>query len=260
MNTIVCVKQTPDLQQVRIRKETREPILENVPLTIGDIDKNALEEAVRLKDTHGGKVTLVSVGSEELAETIKEGLAMGADEAVLVVGQQLDSAESAVVAAMLAKAIQTIGENDLILLGEGSSDNYSGQVGPRLAELLDLPQVTFVRSMTVTGNMLRAVRNMDDCLEIVEVELPAVVTVLSEINEARIPAVTQILKAGRKPKQVLTVEDFNVTDAAIETTVRTLSNKAPLQERKQIVFKEDTDTAVAKLVQALKADGAVGGY
>jgi len=260
VNSIVCVKQTPDLQQVRIRKETREPILENVPLTIGDIDKNALEEAVRLKDAQGGKVTLVSVGGEELEETIKEGLAMGADEAVLVVDPQLDGAESAIVAAMLAKAIQKVGDYDLILLGEGSSDNYSGQVGPRLAELLDLPQVTFVRTLSVEGTLLRATRNMDDCLEVVEVELPAVVTVLSEINEARIPAVTQILKAGRKPKQVWSPEDLDVAVASLEIKVRTISNKAPLQERKQIIFKDDADTAVAKLVLALKSDGAVGGY
>lgn len=260
MNSIVCVKQTPDLQQVRIRKETREPILENVPLTIGDIDKNAIEEALRLKDSQGGKVTLFSVGGEELEETVKEGLAMGADEAVLVVDNRLNGAESAVVAAMLAKAIQAVGDYDLILLGEGSADNYSGQVGPRLAELLDLPQITFVRSMTIEGNVVRAVRNLDDCMETVEVELPAVITVLSEINEARIPAVTQILKAGRKPKQVLAAEDLALAATAVEPTVRTISNKAPVQERKQIVFKEDMDTAVAKLVQALKADGAVGGY
>lgn len=260
MNSIVCVKQTPDLQQVRIRKETREPILENVPLTIGNIDKNALEEAVRLKEKQEGKVTLVSVGGEELEETIKEGLAMGADDAVLVVDPQLDGAESAVVAEMLAKAIRKIGDYDMILLGEGSSDNYSGQIGPRLAELLDLPQVTFVRSLSVEGKLLRATRNMDDCLEVVEVELPAVVTVLSEINEARIPAVTQILKAGRKPKEVLSLGNLGVSAASLGKQVRTLSNKAPLQERKQIIFKEDADAAVAKLVLALKADGAVGGY
>ena len=84
MNIIVCVKQTYDLQQVRIRKETRQPVLENVPLTLGNIDKNALEEAVRIKEKSGGKITVLSVGPESLEDTIKEALAMGADEAVLV--------------------------------------------------------------------------------------------------------------------------------------------------------------------------------
>lgn len=260
MNIIVCVKQTVDLQQVRIRRETREPIIESVPLTVGDIDKNAIEEALRLKESLGGKVTLVSAGSEELEETIKEGLAMGADEAMLVVDKKLDGAESAVAAAVLARAIQKIGEYDVILLGEGSADNYSGQVGPRLAEILDLPQVTYARSVEENGNKLKMVRNMEDCFEVVEVELPAVVTVLSEINEARIPAVTQILKAGRKPKEVLTPADLGVDIAALGQKVQTLANIAPLQERKQIVFKEETDTAVARLVSALKADGSVGRY
>ncbi len=260
MNSIVCVKQTVDLQQIRIRKETREPIMENVPLTIGDIDKNAVEAAVRLKESGGGKVTLVSAGSEDLEETIKEGLAMGADEAVLVVDRKLDGAESFVVATVLAKAIAKVGEYGLILLGEGSADNYSGQVGPRLAELLDLPLVAFARSIEVAGGKLKAVRNMDDCLEAVECDLPAVVTVLSEINEARIPAVTQILKAGRKPKEVLAPADLGADLAALDQKVQTLANIAPLQERKQIMFKEDADTAVAKLLSALQADGAVGRY
>lgn len=258
MNIIACVKQTVDLQQVRIRQETREPVLENIPLTIGNIDKNALEEGVRLKENLGGKLTIVSAGSVDLEETIKEGLAMGADEAVLVIDTKLGGMESAVSAEVLAKAIQKIGEYDLILLGEGSADNYSGQVGPRLAELLDLPQVTFVKSLQVDGNLLRAVRNLEDCLEVVEVELPAVVTVLSEINEARIPSVTQILKAGRKPKQVLTPEDLNINITELEPKVQTLANLAPEQKRKRIIFKEELTTALANLLKALQADGLIG--
>ena len=90
MNIIVCVKQTYDLQQVRIRKETRQPILENVPLTLGNIDKNALEEAVRIKEKSGGKIIAISAGPESLEETIKEALAMGADEAILVMAPEFE--------------------------------------------------------------------------------------------------------------------------------------------------------------------------
>jgi electron transfer flavoprotein beta subunit len=254
MNIIVCVKQTYDLQQVRVRKETRQPVFENVPLTLGNIDKNALEEAIRIREKTGGKIIAVSAGPETLEDTIKEALAMGADEAVLVTASELDSIESALSAVLLAKAIGQTGSFDLILLGEGSTDNYSGQVGPRLAELLNLPQITFAKSLQIEGRTLRAVRSLEDFLEDVEVDLPALVTVVSEINEPRIPAVTQILKAGRKPKKIFTPEDVGVPIGGFEFQVKTISNLAPHQDRKGILFKEGAKDIPA-LVKALEEEG-----
>ncbi len=254
MNIIVCVKQTVDLQQVRIRKETREPVLENIPLTIGNIDKNALEEAVRIRDKVGGKVIAVSAGSEQLPDTMKEALAMGADEAIMVISPGFEGADSGVAAAALAKAIAKVEDYSIILLGEGSADNYSGQVGPRLAELLDLPQVTYVNALEVGSDNLKATRNLDDCFETVEVGFPAVVTVVSEINEPRIPSVTQILKAGRKPKQVFKPDDLGID---IANSISTLSNLAPEQDRKRVLFQEGADKDVASLVAALEAEGLV---
>ena len=253
MNIIVCVKQTVDLQQVRIRKETRQPVLENIPLTLGTIDKSALEEAVRIKEKVGGKIFVLSVGPESLEETIKEALAMGADEAVLVMAPDLEGAESAKAALLLAGAVKQVEGYDLILLGEGSADNYSGQVGPRLAEILDLPQVTYVRSLEVNGRKVKAVRSLEDVLEEVEVEMPALVSVVSEINEPRIPAVTQILRAGRKPKKILKPADLSI-QLAVGRWVETLSNLAPVQERKGVLFKEGLKE-LPGLVQALKEEG-----
>jgi electron transfer flavoprotein beta subunit len=253
MNVIVCVKQTVDLQQVRIRKETRQPVLENIPLTLGAIDKNALEEAVRLRDKIGGKVFVVSVGPETLKETIKEALAMGADEAVLVMAPELDGAESARAAVLLGGAIKQMEGYDLILLGEGSADNYSGQVGPRLAEILDIPQVTYVKSLEVDGRKVKSVRSLEDFLEEVEVEMPALISVVSEINEPRIPAVSQILRAGRKPQRILKPADLPVQLAG-GPLVETMSNLAPVQERKGILFKEGLKE-LPNLVLALKEEG-----
>ncbi len=254
MNIFVCVKQTHDLQQVRIRKETRQPVLENVPLTLGNIDKNALEEAVRLKEKAGGKITAVSAGPESLEDTIKEALAMGADEALLVVAPELDAIESGFSAHLLAAAIRQAGPPDLILLGEGSTDNYSGQVGPRLAELLDLPQLTYVKSMMVEARMLRAVRSLENRFEDVEAELPALVSVVSEINEPRIPAVTQILKAGRKPKRIMRPGDLGFASGDFIRQLETIHNLAPVQERKGVLFKEGSKDIPA-LVKALEEEG-----
>jgi electron transfer flavoprotein beta subunit len=253
MNVIVCVKQTVDLQQVRIRKETRQPVLENIPLTLGTIDKSALEEAVRIKEKVGGKIFVVSVGPETLEETIKEALAMGADEAILVTASELDGAESAKAALLLAGAIKQMEGYDLILLGEGSADNYSGQVGPRLAEILDLPQVTYVRSLQVDARKVKAVRSLEDFLEEVELEIPALISVVSEINEPRLPAVSQILRAGRKPQKILKPADLPVQLAG-GRSVETMSNLAPVQERKGILFKEGLKE-LPNLVLALKEEG-----
>ncbi len=254
MNIIVCVKQTYDLQQVRIRKETRQPILENVPITLGNIDKNALEEAVRIKEKLGGKILAISAGPGSLEETIKEALAMGADEALLVIAPELEGLESALSAMLLAKAVKEVGPYDLILLGEGSTDNYSGQVGPRLAELLDLPQVTYVKSLSVKDRSLTAVRSLEDCFEDVEVELPAVVSVVSELNEPRIPAVTQILKAGRKPKKILKPADLGINLKDFSPQLETVSNLAPVQERKGILFKNGPKE-IPILMKALEEEG-----
>lgn len=254
MNIIVCLKQTYDLQQVRIRKETRQPVFENVPLTLGNIDKNALEEAIRIKEKTGGKIIAVSAGPETLEDTIKEALAMGADEAFLVTAPEVESIESALSAALLAKAIGQVGSFDLILLGEGSTDNYSGQVGPRLAAILDLPQITFAKSLQIEGRTLRAIRSLEDFHEDVEVDLPALVTVVSEINEPRIPAVTQILKAARKAKKILRPEELGVPVGKFGFQLKTINNLAPRQDRKGILFKEGTKDIPA-LVKALEEEG-----
>ncbi len=256
MNIVVCMKETVDMQQVRIRKETRQPVLENIPLTLSNLDKNALEEAVRLKEKSAARVITVSGGPDTLQETIKEALAMGADEAFLVTAPELEKVESATTAAVLARAIHKLEGYDLILLGEGSADNYSGQVGPRLAALLNIPQVTFVKSIEVNGHTLKAVRSLEDSLEEVEVELPALVTVLSEINEPRIPSVSQILRAGKKPKKIWKPADLDMNIKEIHPAIETLSNLAPVQERKGVLFKTGTKEIPA-LVKALEDEGLV---
>jgi len=145
MNIVVAMKQVPDLQQVRIRN--REPVFTDVPLVLGNIDKNALEAAVAIKESGDANVIALSAGNEDVEDTIKEALAAGADEAFLVLDDKLNGAESGVVAQVLAAAVKKIDDVGLILFGEGSGDNYSGQVGSRVAELLGLPQVAYASAL-----------------------------------------------------------------------------------------------------------------
>ena len=260
MNIVVCMKQIPDLQQIRIKD--RKPLLEGAPLIFGDMDKNALEEAVRLKEkVEGTKVTALAMGGAKLKDGIKEALAIGADEAVLLMDPQFAGSDAMGKARALAKAIEKIGEHDLILCGEGSTDNYSGQVGPRLAEILNLPQITYVRELEVEDGKLRAVRNMEESFEVVETELPALVTVANEINQPRLASLRDILKAARKPVQEWTAADLGLSEDQVGATgavMEMLSNLAPEQERKQIVFEGDLDEVIENLVNALTKEGVLG--
>ncbi|MDD2621014.1 MAG: electron transfer flavoprotein subunit beta/FixA family protein [Syntrophomonadaceae bacterium] len=241
------MKQIPDLQQIRIRN--RKPVLEDVPLTFGNIDKNALEEGVRLKEESEGQLIVLSAGSEELEDTVKEALAAGADEACLITtGLELDSSGSA---CLLAEAIKQMGNVDLILFGEGSGDNYSSQVGSRVAELLDLPAVGYASQLNVNGDTVIITRSLEDCDEELEVKLPVVVSVMAGLNEPRLPSVTQILKAGKKPKEIVEADDMDIE--CPESKIETLENLAPEMQRKQIVLKNSIE-----LVNALSNEGLIG--
>jgi len=187
-----------------------------------------------------------------LEDTIKEALAAGADEAFLVTDDALDPIASDTSASLIAAAIKKIDDVGVILFGEGSGDNYSGQVASRVAEILGLPEVGYAKAIEMDGKVARVTRSLEDSEEYVEVELPAVITVVAEINEVRIPSVTQILKAGKKPKEVVTPDDLGIALAA-KPIIATLSNLAPVSERKGIVVK-----SVDELVKALSSEGLIG--
>ncbi len=260
MDLIVCLKQIVDMKQIRIKKETREPVLEGLPLLFGDMDRNALEEAVKFKEREGGKVIAVSVGSPKLRDTIKDALAGGADEAFILIDPLFSNLDSKRTAKVLAKAIQKIGNYDLILLGEGSTDNYSGQVGPRLAELLDLPTITYVRQLEHTDSKVRAIRNMEESLEVVETQLPALITVTTGINAPRIPSLMQILRASKKPLQEWTSSNIGLTAEELgEGETKVVSNLAPVEERKKVIFEGKLDENVDNLVNSLRKEGVLGG-
>ncbi|HZK43708.1 MAG TPA: electron transfer flavoprotein subunit beta/FixA family protein [Syntrophomonadaceae bacterium] len=249
MNIVVAMKQIPDLQQIRIRN--RQPVLDDVSLTLGSIDKNALEAAVNLKEAQDANIIVISAGNEEVEDTVKEALAAGADEAFLILDDDLEGAESSQIATLLAAGLKKIDDIGLIIFGEGSGDNYSGQVGSRVAEILDLPQVGYANAIEIKGDVAIITRSLEDSEEILEVALPAVVTVIADINEPRIPAVTQILRAGKKPKEILELDDLEVELGSPKTEIT--SNLAPESNRKKIVVK-----SVDELISQLQGENLIG--
>ena len=250
MNIVVPMKQIPDLQQIRIRD--RKPLVDGVPVTYGDIDKNALEAAVQLKEAGADdEVVVVSLADEEIEDTVKEAMAAGGDRSVLIEDDDAYAMDSADVAAVLAAAIKDIDDAQLIICGEGSGDNYSGQVGSRIAAILGYPQVGYAVDIAVDGDTATVTRSLEDELEVVEVALPAVVIVAADLNKPRTPSVMQVLKAGKKPKEFLELDDVEVETGNATTEI--LSNLAPEVNRKNIMVK-----SVAELVETLRNDAVIG--
>jgi len=256
VDIVVCVKINPDLQMVRIKDRVAQT--EGVPYKIGDLEKNALEAAVVLRDAVGGKVVALCLaeGNRKAVEDIKVALAMGADEAVVVDDPALAAPDQAAVAAALAAAVKKLPACDLLLFGEGSSDNYTGQVGARVAELLGVPQIGYARKVEAVDGAVRCERSMDDMIETLEAPLPAAVTVVSEINEPRIPGLMQIMKAKSKAQQVWSLADLGIEAPAPAREV--VSNLAEEQDRKHIVFEGTAAEQAEAFVDALIREGVLG--
>jgi electron transfer flavoprotein beta subunit len=178
----------------------------------------------------------------------------------MVIDPACEGSDTAGSAITLAKAIEKIGQHDLILVGEGSADNYSGQIGSRIAEILNVPQITYVRELSIEGNIVTATRDIEAALEVVKANTPLVVSVTSEINKPRRAPLTQILRASKKPMQTWTLKDLGLDAASVgsaASAIQVVSNLAPQQERKGIIFEGDPDEAISKLVDAIRKEGSL---
>lgn len=259
---LVCIKQVVDVSQLKVDSATRRLITVDAPKKISDFDKNALEEAICMKEKVGGEVFTVTVGPEDAKTTLREALAMGADKAYLISDPIFENSDTLATTHVLVKAIKKIGSFDLILCGEASIDSFSAQVGPRLAERLAIPLVTYARKLVPEGDIITAERGLEDCSQTIIAKTPALVTVTKEINEPRIPSLMAIMKASKKEIVVWNAADLNVTSeeaGEAGSAVQVLDVLAPRMERKKIAIKGETTTEVAeKLAKALIEEGVVG--
>ena len=252
MNIVVCAKDVVDASEIKIDSSNK-PIIEGIPKKISDIDKNALEEAIKIKEKHGGKITVLTVGHADSKERIKELLAMGADEGILILYP--DKYDYHIVTNILAEAIKKIKDYDIILCGEASTDLFSGQVGPKIAGLLNIPQITYAFNLDVDKDKITGERNMGDNSVTTESNFPVLITVTKEINEPRLPSLMEILGAANKPIHDWTFDSL-VSD--INTKIVTVDIKGVSMERKNLVFKDDIDESISKLVENLAKDGVLG--
>ena len=257
---IVCLKYAVDVTQIKVDPTTRKLITADAPRKISDFDKNALEEAIRIKEKFGGEVIALTASAEDASSALREALAMGADRAFLIKDSSLQDSDSSVTSHVLAKAIRKVGSFDLIICGEASIDSYSAQVGPRLAENLGIPVVTYVRKLSLEDNVLIAERSLEDRSEVVKVKTPALVTVTKEINVPRVSTLMDVIKASKKELVTWSLSDLGVSSDEVGVAVEILGISAPKIERKKVKIEGETPEEIAeKLVKALIQEGVLGG-
>ncbi len=211
MNIIVCIKQVPETTEVRINPETNTLIREGVKAIINPFDVYAIEEGVRLKERFGGKVTVLTMGPPQADAALREAISLGADEGILVSDRAFAGSDTWATSYTLAGAIRKIGQFDLILCGKQASDGDTAQVGPGISAHLDIPQVTYVKKIEeVKDKSMRVERMLEEGYEIIETPLPALLTVVKEINVPRLPSLKGMIKAKSAQITVWGQKDLNL--------------------------------------------------
>lgn len=255
MEILVCVKQVPDTTEVKIDPKTNTLIRQGVPSIVNPFDKHAVEAAIQLKEKHGGKVTVLSMGPPQAKAALKECLAMGADEAVLMSDRAFGGADTLATSYTLAAGIRRLGKYDVIFCGKQAIDGDTGQVGPEIAEYLDIPQITYVTKVEINADTVRAEREHEEGYEIIETQIPVLLTVVKSINEPRLPTVKGTMKANRQDIPVLTVDDVEFDPGRLgikgsPTQVRRIFT--PHQRMQGAVIQADSAReSVAILIQKL---------
>jgi electron transfer flavoprotein beta subunit len=188
MNIIVCIKQVPDTAEVRINAETGTLIREGVPSIINPFDLHAIEAGLQMKEKVGGKVSVLTMGPPQAETALREAVAMGADEAVLLSDRAFAGSDTWATSFTLSKAISKMSA-DVIICGKQAIDGDTAQVGPETAEFLNIPHISYVRKIEeVTGNSIKVQRMMDEGYDVVEAVFPVLITVVRELNEPRLPS------------------------------------------------------------------------
>lgn len=260
MNIVVCLKQVPGTTEVRIDPQTNTLIREGIKNILNPFDAYALEEGVRLKERYGGKVTAISMGPSQAEEMLREAVGVGADEAVLLSDGAFAGADTLATSYTLARAVEKLGGTDLIICGRQTLDGDTGQVGPELAEMLGLPFVAYVSKIEETNDRMRVQRMVEEGHEVIEVPLPAVITVVKEINVPRLPSLRGLAKAKSAKIPVWTADDLAIDKDRVGlsgSATKVIKVFSPQIVSKGEILKGEPEDQVAILLSKLKDTGAV---
>jgi electron transfer flavoprotein beta subunit len=257
MKILVCVKQVPDAKDVRLDPKTNTLAREGVESIMNPYDRHALEEAVALKEKQGGTVTAITMGPPQAEEVLRECIACGADEGVLVSDRSFAGADTWATVYTLAKAVDTLGGFDLILCGKQAIDGDTAQVGPGLARRLRLPYAACVqKTRGITADSIDVERMMDDGYDVLRLPLPALVTVVKDINEPRVASLKGKMKAKKAEMQRFSAADIGADPQCVglagsPTQVVRVFSPEPRGDRK--IFSGSVIEQVDQLVACLQA-------
>ncbi len=257
MNIIVSIKQVPDTTEVRIDPVTNTLVREGVPSIINPFDENAIEEALRLRERHGGEVTVITMGPPQAVEALRQAIAMGADRAFLISDRAFAGSDTLATSYSLACAARHLGGYDMILCGKQAFDGDTAQVGPGLAEHLGIPQVTYAIAVEVDGKRARVKRLLDDRFEVVEAPLPCLITVVKQINDPRHAGLKGVMKARKAEIPTLSAADIGADPercglAGSPTNVVRIFT--PTRHRKAERLVGEVPEMVGTLIEKLRAD------
>jgi electron transfer flavoprotein alpha/beta subunit len=239
MRIIVCIKQVPDTAEVRINPETNTLIRDGVPSIVNPYDTHAIEAGLQIKEKTGGTVTVVTMGPPQAETALREAISMGADEAVLLTDRAFAGSDTWATAYTLAKAIEHIGA-DVILCGKQAIDGDTAQVGPEIAEFLDIPHVAYIRKIDdVSDSRIVVQRLMDDGYDVIESSLPVLLTVVRELNVPRMPSLKGKMAAKKAVIRKLSAADIRAEEESLglkgsPTQVRNIFAPEVRKDRKML--------------------------
>lgn len=255
MDIVVCIKQVPDTEQVRIDPKTNTLIREGIPGTINPFDKYALEAALQVRDRYGARIRVITMGPPQAEEILRQAYALGVDEAYLLTDRRFGGADTLATSRTLASAIKKIGRFDLVICGKQAIDGETAQVGPELAGLLDLPQVTYVRKIELIDSSLRVECELEEGYERIDVGLPALITVTNRIGELRSPSLSGVLAAKKKGITVWGLEDLGLQEERVGllgSPTRVIRVFSPPPRERREILKGDTREVVSQLIDRIK--------
>jgi electron transfer flavoprotein beta subunit len=256
MNIIVCIKQVPNTNEVKIDPKKGTLIREGVPSIINPEDKHGLEEAIRLKEKVGGRVTVLTMGPPQAKVALKEALAMGADEAILVSDRAFAGSDTLATSYVLSKAIEKIGDFDIIFCGRQAIDGDTAQVGPQIAENLEISQVTYATKFELNDDLIEIRRALEDGYSVVETKLPVLVTVLDKINKHRYPSIKGVVNSFSKSEiKVLSAADLSLDEVRLGldgSPTKVKKTFVPTHEKMGEILDGTPEEKVSKLINILK--------
>ncbi len=259
MNVVVCLKQVPGITEVKIDPQTNTLIRQGIKNIINPFDTYALEEGVRIKERGGGKITVISMGPPQAEEALREALSLGADEAILLSDKVFAGADTLATACTLTGAINKLGQYDVIICGRQTVDGDTGQVGPELAEMLGIPFVAYVSKIEEIANgHMRVQRMIEEGHEVIEAPLPAVITVVKEINAPRLPSLRGITKSKSALIPVWTAQDLAIDQNMVGlagSATRVIKIFFPQRTCQGEIFQGELENQVECLLNKLKDAG-----